>query len=81
MMAAMRWVSSLSNLASGRVTSVNTADLRLPGGMATATNRLRGSRQPGRIWMLAKPAAAVASAASASIPGRSAGVCVAVASA
>ena len=77
----MRASSSRSSRTSGRVTSANTADLRLPGGSATTTNRFSGSCQPGRTWIRARPPAAVARAASTSMPGRSGGVWVAVASA
>jgi hypothetical protein len=59
----------------------NTLLLRAPASIPTATNRHKGSCQPGRGWTSMAPAATVASTASASMPAKSGGVCVAVATA
>jgi hypothetical protein len=60
---------------------VNTPLLREPASIPTATNRHSGSRQPGRGSTSTAPAATVANTARASIPARSGGVWVAVATA
>ena len=77
--AAAAW--SRSKSATGRVMAVNTALLRAPASMPTATNRHSGSRHPARGSTSTAPAETVASTARASIPARSGGVWVAVATA
>jgi hypothetical protein len=77
--AAAAW--SRSNSATGRVRAVKTLLLRAPASMPTAMNRHSGSRQPGRGSTSTAPAATVASTARASMPAKSGGVCVAVATA
>src|SRR5918993_3829755 len=77
--AAVAW--SRSKSATGRVMVVNTPLLRDPASMPTATNRHSGSRQPGRGSTSTAPAATVARMAKASMPARSGGVWVAVATA
>ena len=81
MAAALASTSSRSSSSSGPVTSRTTADLRLPGLMPTAVNRFSGSRQPGRTSTSASPPAAAARTLRTSMPARSGGVWVAVASA
>src|SRR5215207_8347373 len=77
--AAAAWSRSYS--ATGRVMAVKTLLLRVPASMPTATNRHSGSRHPDLASTSTAPAATVASTARASMPARSGGVWVAVATA
>ena len=72
---AASW-SARSASSSGAVISRNTADLRLPGGIAGAAYRLTGSRHPGCTSTSARPPAAAASTPRYTTPARSGGVCV-----